>query len=72
MGLMTGLELAHADAARTPFSYQEVLEVRELLKRKQLLVCMFRTGISLFPSLMITQDEINAVIGPIGEVLSSF
>jgi adenosylmethionine-8-amino-7-oxononanoate aminotransferase len=72
MGLMTGLELAHCDEAKTPFSYGEVLTVREHLRRKGLLVCMFETGISLFPPLTITEDGINEIVGPILGVLSAF
>jgi adenosylmethionine-8-amino-7-oxononanoate aminotransferase len=71
IGLMTGLELAHSDAARTAFDSKEVAAVRELLKQRRLLVCMFETGISLFPALTITAEEVNEIVRSLGAVLSS-
>ncbi|MDQ0248331.1 adenosylmethionine-8-amino-7-oxononanoate aminotransferase [Sphingomonas kyeonggiensis] len=68
-GLMIGLRLAHLDPERTPFTETEALEIRRLCAEAGLLVYHFRSGISLYPPLTISQDEVDDMIDILVSIL---
>lgn len=71
LGLMIGIELAHLDAERSPFSDKESYEVRLACKEAGLLVYHFHSGISLFPPLTISDEDADDIADIIGEVTRS-
>lgn len=68
-GLMIGLQLAHLDAERTPFAEAEALEVRRQCAEAGLLVYHFRSGVSLYPPLTISEDEVDDMIDILTSVI---
>jgi len=70
LGLMAGLELRHLDAERTLFTETEAAEVRRQCAEAGLLVYHFDGGISLFPALTSTIDEIEDVVQILSGVLA--
>lgn len=69
MGLMIGLELAHLRDGRPLFTEQESVEVRRLCREEGLLVYHFRSGISLFPALTFTEDDVDDMVEILTDVL---
>ena len=72
LGLMIGVELAHLDAQRTPFSDRETYMVRQACMDAGLLVYHFQSGISLFPPLIVSDEEAEDIADIIGEVVRGF
>lgn len=68
-GLMIGLELAHLDAARTPFSPAEAYETRMLCQQQGLLLYHFASGLSLFPPLLLSDDDVEDMLDILSTVL---
>lgn len=71
LGMMTAIELAHLDAARTPFSPRESGEVRRLCQDAGLLTYHFDAGISLFPALTMLDTEADEMADILEEVFST-
>jgi adenosylmethionine-8-amino-7-oxononanoate aminotransferase len=74
-GLMIGIELVHDKEKRVPYSPHEILEIEIGLRRKGLIVYPFfspiNSGISLFPTLIITDKQAEWITDKIVEQLSS-
>ena len=68
-GLMIGLELAHLDATRTPFSPAEAYETRMLCQQQGLLLYHFASGLSLFPPLLLSDDDVEDMLDMLSTVL---
>lgn len=68
-GMMLGLELAHLDAARSPFTAAEAYEARQLCEQQGLLLYHFSSGLSLFPPLLLTDDDLEDLLDILSTVL---
>jgi adenosylmethionine-8-amino-7-oxononanoate aminotransferase len=71
LGMMTAIELAHLDAARTPFSAAESAVVRRQCMDAGLLTYHFDSGISLFPALTLRDDEAATMTDILDEVFTT-
>jgi adenosylmethionine-8-amino-7-oxononanoate aminotransferase len=70
MGLMVGVELKHIGNNRQLFTETEAAAVKHQCREEGLLVYHFDGGLSLFPSLMISDDEIADLIEMLSSVLA--
>ncbi|MEH6433518.1 aminotransferase family protein [Massilia sp. DD77] len=70
LGMMIGIELAHVHGGE-PFSAEESARVRLLCQEAGLLVYHFDAGLSLFPALTITDDEVAVMLDILNEVLAT-
>ena len=70
LGLMIGIELAHLHNGAA-FTAAESARVRSQCQEAGLLVYHFDSGLSLFPALTMTDDEVAMMIDILREVLST-
>jgi adenosylmethionine-8-amino-7-oxononanoate aminotransferase len=70
LGLMIGIELAHCREGRPLFTEAEAAEVRRMCLDEGLLVYHFDSGISLYPALTISDEEVDDMIDTIITVLA--
>lgn len=71
LGLMIGIELTHITGNRLRFSESESAIVRNECREEGLLVYHFDGGLSLFPSLLIADDEIAELVDILTIVLTA-
>jgi adenosylmethionine-8-amino-7-oxononanoate aminotransferase len=70
LGLMIGLDLTHTGAVPRPFSEQEAAQARALCADSGLLVYHYRSGLSLYPALTISEEEVDDMIDILTSVIS--
>ena len=69
-GLMIGLDLSHLGEGRPPFSEEEAAQARALCADAGLLVYHHRAGLSLYPALTISEEEVDDMIDILTSVIS--
>jgi adenosylmethionine-8-amino-7-oxononanoate aminotransferase len=69
-GLMIGLELTHLGEGGRHFSEEESARVRALCADSGLLVYHHRSGLSLYPALTISEEEVDDMIDILTSVIS--
>jgi adenosylmethionine-8-amino-7-oxononanoate aminotransferase len=70
-GLMIGIELAHAGDKAARYREPEAIAVRHACLREGLLVYHFESGISLFPPLTFSDQDISEMLSVLSCVLST-
>jgi adenosylmethionine-8-amino-7-oxononanoate aminotransferase len=68
-GLMLGVELVHDRAARTPVPLQTVLATLRRCAREGLIVHPAPSGLSLFPPLVLGEDDADRIVETLDHVL---
>jgi adenosylmethionine-8-amino-7-oxononanoate aminotransferase len=71
VGLMIGIELQHTFGTAGAYSPAETVEVRNQLKQAGLLVYHFDGGISLFPSLLMSDDTVDDMLDILDSVFAT-
>lgn len=69
IGLMIGVELAHQDVHRSPFSDAEISKVQRQCMEAGVLVYAFNSGFSLFPPMTLTDEQAHDLVDILYEVL---
>ncbi|MBS0225681.1 MAG: aspartate aminotransferase family protein [Proteobacteria bacterium] len=72
MGLMIGIELSHEYPDKRLFTELETQQVRMRCQEEGLLVYSFDSGISLFPPLTISDDEVEEMLEILRDVISGY
>lgn len=71
LGLMLGLHLNHPSDDQSCFTEIESAAVREECRQQGLLVYHFAGGISLFPAMTVTDEEVEDIVDILGQVLAT-